>query len=675
MPLSYFRRSAFLWLVSWLGLLALLRAWGFFDGVPPGDPALLAPRQRAVVEGRVAEHPRERRGRLEFAVSARSVDGAQAEGLILVRAPERASLAWGDRVRLTGRLFVPAPPETPGTGGWRGTLGSRGIHSVLEAAGNGAVEVLRPAAWPLRALASVRTRMLASFRAGLEAGAAAVLGGLVLGEKSGLDGELLKAFRDAGAVHLLVASGSNVAFVLLMAAGLARWAGLTRAKALAAGLAAGLVYTLAAGADAPLLRGFLMTAAGLAGFYADRNSGAFQGLVLACWAMSLVEPRAVFQPGFQMSFAACFGLVAAAHAWRPPAGGPKPLRYAAGVFLASLAAQIAIWPALAVHFHQVSAVALLSNVVLVPLSGVLMAGGFLLFGAALTGIAPLVAAAGALVGAGLALFESLVGLFARLPGLQAVVPAPSPAWLAAYLLAAFALWSLPDRRRALGFLAAGAFSAAASAALGGLAPSRLRLWFCSDSALVTTVFARVPGGGLVIVNAGLPGGRLAESALALGHARVEAVLLGCRGRPCWAGLEELAGRVRVREVAVPAGPLEPDLAALRRRLEGAGTAWRAVWPGESLSIGGALFTAGGSYTGRTRHDRVPWRVGWREFAAWVDLEPGSSVVKDGCAIMKRATGADAPPEASGLPERTLARRPPLLIETDGWRVRALETAD
>src|SRR6185295_11434109 len=71
----------------------------------------------------------------------------------------------------------------------------------------------RPPGWEDEgALGRLRRAVLSSYSETLEPGHAAVLGGVVMGERSDLPKDLLRAFRAAGAVHLLVASGSNVAF-------------------------------------------------------------------------------------------------------------------------------------------------------------------------------------------------------------------------------------------------------------------------------------------------------------------------------------------------------------------------------------------------------------------------------------------------------------------------------
>ena len=70
------------------------------------------------------------------------------------------------------------------------------------------------------------------------------------------------------------------------------------------------------------------------------------------------------------NFASAFG-------FKPPAWEGLAVKFA-DLFLISFFAQLFLYPILAQYFHKISAVSLLSNVILVPASGLAMALGFLM---------------------------------------------------------------------------------------------------------------------------------------------------------------------------------------------------------------------------------------------------------------------------------------------------------
>jgi competence protein ComEC len=107
----------------------------------------------------------------------------------------------------------------------------------------------------------------------------------------------------------------------------------------------------------------------------------------------LLQPEAVTQPGFQMSFAATAALVALAELW-PRAvkeiNTPWPIRIVQGAWTwlaagaaASFVAGLATAPFALQHFNRVSTWGLVSNLVTEPISGFLMMPG-LAVGAVLT---------------------------------------------------------------------------------------------------------------------------------------------------------------------------------------------------------------------------------------------------------------------------------------------------
>jgi len=121
----------------------------------------------------------------------------------------------------------------------------------------------------------------------------------------------------------------------------------------------------------------------------------------------LYEPMALFDVGLQLSFLATFGVVHVAPlARRWLSGVPRFLSVTMG---ASLGSQIAVAPALAYYFHQISLVGLLANLIVVPVAALLLAGGV---GA--TVFAFILPSAGALVGVPLAgLVRSMVWVVAK----------------------------------------------------------------------------------------------------------------------------------------------------------------------------------------------------------------------------------------------------------------------
>ncbi|HTY08576.1 MAG TPA: DNA internalization-related competence protein ComEC/Rec2, partial [Candidatus Edwardsbacteria bacterium] len=219
-------------------------------------------------------------------------------------------------------------------------------------------------------------RVIAAFLRGDEA---ALLAGLALGERSDLSKPVLEAFSDTGTTHVLAVSGLHVvlaAFIIFMLLRL-----LQLPKRLAgAGTIAGLVfYTLLTGGAPSITRATIMASAAILGTLFERKGsglnmlGLSALLILCCW------PQALFDAGFQLSYAATFGILAMT---RPVQEQLFKLSDSGLVrewlllpLAVSAAAQLATAPVIAYHFHRIPMISLLANLVVVPLTNLLLAVG------------------------------------------------------------------------------------------------------------------------------------------------------------------------------------------------------------------------------------------------------------------------------------------------------------
>ena len=194
--------------------------------------------------------------------------------------------------------------------------------------------------------------------AGAEYGA--LLSGMVLGGSSRLDEETRELFTDNGLAHLLSVSGTHIVLLTGLLLALLQWVPLPWRKFIVIILLA--AYALLCGLRPPVLRALAMSSVLLLG-----GSGAERGRLLCLVASLLLclQPLWLADIGFQLSFGAAAGLL-----WLLPAcqrllpqALPAPIGEAAAV---SLAAQLAVLPLEVYYFHQISLIALVSNIVLVP---------------------------------------------------------------------------------------------------------------------------------------------------------------------------------------------------------------------------------------------------------------------------------------------------------------------
>jgi competence protein ComEC len=135
-------------------------------------------------------------------------------------------------------------------------------------------------------------------------------------------------------------------------------------------------YTLLVGASASVLRAAIMGCFALVARQFGRRTGV-NILALTAAIMAAISPSALWDPGFQLSFAATLGLVlyaAPLQAWligllarRLPLDRARRLAGPVGnYFLFTLAAQVMTLPIIAYHFQRISLVSVLANSIILP---------------------------------------------------------------------------------------------------------------------------------------------------------------------------------------------------------------------------------------------------------------------------------------------------------------------
>ncbi len=285
----------------------------------------------------------------------------------------------------------------------------------------------------------LRARLAGSVAAGLHGDRRAVLEGVVLGDDQDIPLGLRNRFRASGLYHLLAVSGQNVALVAASALWVAWLAGLPRLLGELAALAGMAGYMLAVGPQPSVIRaGVAGGLASLAWLFA-RERDRWYALLLGALVLLGWNPYNLFDPGFQLSFAAVLAIfLLVPRLMRVLEGYPVP-RPLAGVVAVSTACGVATAPVSWLQFHAVPLLTVPANALAAPVVAPLL--GLALATAALAPVAPSAAAALAwLNGWCAAYLAGCARLVGGLPGAQVRSGRAVAALAAAALLAAAYAW-------------------------------------------------------------------------------------------------------------------------------------------------------------------------------------------------------------------------------------------
>jgi len=182
-------------------------------------------------------------------------------------------------------------------------------------------------------------------------------------------------FRIAGLSHVLVASGSQIAFFAAILLGLGKVLGLRGNWLLVLVVPLLFLYATLAGGAPSIMRaavaGVLITIAVLGG----RDIDPFSLWLAALLALVVIDPAQLMSLSLQLSFAAAWGLIMLAPLLQKPICSYFGQNILTELTAFSLAAQIGILPILLYHFGKISVAGLGANLFAVPLAGILVATG------------------------------------------------------------------------------------------------------------------------------------------------------------------------------------------------------------------------------------------------------------------------------------------------------------
>ncbi|HKP70717.1 MAG TPA: ComEC/Rec2 family competence protein [Pyrinomonadaceae bacterium] len=238
----------------------------------------------------------------------------RASGDVRLFAPgtDLSDLRYGDRVRVMCRLLREEQFQNPGVRSRVATLDEQGIDatgvikSPLLVERLGSESVFVPLVW----IHERRRSLIESFNQTFSPSTSGVLIASLLGDKHFLDRDTAEVFRDGGTFHVLVISGLHITFI----GGLTFWivSIFTRRQVWQCLLPAGFLwaYTLAVGAEIPVVRASLMFSLLLFGRLIHR-SGSLLNALGGCVVVLLVwRPSDLFSASFQLTFVSVAAIVA-----------------------------------------------------------------------------------------------------------------------------------------------------------------------------------------------------------------------------------------------------------------------------------------------------------------------------------------------------------------------------
>jgi competence protein ComEC len=214
---------------------------------------------------------------------------------IEIQAPKYPQFHYGDTISITGTIELKEYTQENGKVVVKHVVKDPDIHQELS-------PII------IRASSHIRSRIIETLSQTTDADAAALLLGITLGVQEGFSSELYDRFRLVRILHVVAASGSNVALLAGVLMGIFSLV-LHRKHAI---IGTGLLlawYAVLSGLDPAILRATCMALVVFSAQLLGRQSSALFSLYIVSCGLLLASPTLIQDIGFQLSVMATLGII------------------------------------------------------------------------------------------------------------------------------------------------------------------------------------------------------------------------------------------------------------------------------------------------------------------------------------------------------------------------------
>jgi competence protein ComEC len=312
----------------------------------------------------------------------------KTRGKVLVcfeRSDRAMALQYGDEIILNTFFQTTEGPKNPGEFDYRKFLAHRNIYQQGYAKERQWVSTGHNYGnFFLRWSYNCRGILLHTMQKhGLRDNELSVGAALMLGDTDMLDADVMTSYSNTGALHVLSVSGLHAAIVYMVFSWLlgfldkVRYGAYIKACLLILFL---WFYASLTGLSPSVLRAATVFSFIIAAKALKKRSAIYNTLAASVFLLLLFEPELVTDVGFQLSYIAVVGIVwlqPMISSWFEP--GNWLMRQIWSVTAVSVAAQLATFPLGLYYFHQFPNYFLLSNLIVIPLSTLIIYIGIFMF--------------------------------------------------------------------------------------------------------------------------------------------------------------------------------------------------------------------------------------------------------------------------------------------------------
>jgi len=284
----------------------------------------------------------------------------------------------GNKVKVSGFYYKGREKRNPGEFDYDAYLKSKNILGILNISEFADKDIIDSKTnFIPNLIYQVRVAIDDQIKKNNSAETAALLRGLLLADRGEIDYQTKNDFINAGVVHVLAVSGLHVGYIILIFIFLfGRFNLYLRSILTIAGL---IGFMLITGIPPSVFRATVMAIIIILAILMNRSTNLINSISIAAIIVLVFNPNEIYNPGFQLSFSAvlAIGIIlpymnSLLDKWNFK---NRLVKYVILFCAVSLSVQIGTLPFTLLYFNKFSVVALLTNLVVIPLIGFIVASG------------------------------------------------------------------------------------------------------------------------------------------------------------------------------------------------------------------------------------------------------------------------------------------------------------
>ncbi len=284
--------------------------------------------------------------------------------------PHGDELKKGTLINLSGEFRLPDLARNTGGFNYRRYLNSQKIYGIIRAKNYYVSNLAK-----FNLIYYIQDEIYKSFARLFPKDEMGLIIGMMIGETKDISEDVLENFKTTGITHLIAVSGSNVVYVVVLVQFLFKKFFGKRATYFIS-IFFLILFMLISGASASVCRATLMIILSICADIFFLKSDTFSNILTSAFFLILLNPLVIYDVGFILSFGGTLGIVLFSKDFTRLFKRLGKLNETLSV---TCSAQLILAPIMMYYFNTFSILSIVTNIIVVPISGSITILGFVVF--------------------------------------------------------------------------------------------------------------------------------------------------------------------------------------------------------------------------------------------------------------------------------------------------------